>query len=487
MSEEELLLGSDIELTSSGISTANNAGVHSRVRFQEPETAGSTSTPSMPQSRSKKQPYPLMINTDQSTSNASGSRSKPIAPLRTTKTSQKLVLLPEETGAPAPMATLIEDLSDAAETPITPSVSQPIFDFYERTDAERMNKEVRNDAKYPRVTAYCTAEGYYLGVLMEFLKKEHNVQPKRYDECVYAPYHFPLLSGRNAKLISSAPTRSPNGHTFMDRQIENYENGNGINPYFVTDEIFDNDERGVEVPMKTTPSALDNIGEIFYFDYGVVVFWNLTEEQEFLCLDDLASAGVTVRPLKKEDIESETFHFQYDFNSTRQPRIFNDMITLKTDNHMIKLTISHALSQSTKLTLYEWQMEDTIEKTSHIPKMLAQTGRNRTLVTKLTGELFKLRMQVNLVSNVLDTPEIFWSEPSLQPLYNAIRAYLEISQRAKLLNERCNVLSDLLDMLREDVGNTNMTKITWIIIWLIVVAVLVAIGEIAVKALNHYG
>ena len=54
-------------------------------------------------------------------------------------------------------------------------------------------------------------------------------------------------------------------------------------------------------------------------------------------------------------------------------------------------------------------------------------------------------------------------------------AYLEISQRAKLLNERCSIISDLLDMLREDIGNSNMTRITWIIIWLIVVAVFVAI------------
>ncbi|CAG8601473.1 24769_t:CDS:2, partial [Gigaspora rosea] len=65
--------------------------------------------------------------------------------------------------------------------------------------------------------------------------------------------------------------------------------------------------------------------------------------------------------------------------------------------------------------------------------------------------------------------------------------YLEISQRAKLLNDRCNVISDLLDMLHEDVGSYNMTCITWIIIWLIVVAVLVAISEIAVKALYFYG
>ena len=42
-------------------------------------------------------------------------------------------------------------------------------------------------------------------------------------------------------------------------------------------------------------------------------------------------------------------------------------------------------------------------------------------IIKVVGRLFRLRMNVNLVSNVLDTPELFWSEPELEGLYNAIR------------------------------------------------------------------
>lgn len=66
-----------------------------------------------------------------------------------------------------------------------------------------------------------------------------------------------------------------------------------------------------------------------------------------------------------------------------------------------------------------------------------------------------MRINVNLVSNVLDTPEIFWSEPSLQPLYNAIRKYLEISQRCDLLNQRVGVISDLLDVLKDSLNSTH--------------------------------
>lgn len=183
--------------------------------------------------------------------------------------------------------------------------------------------------------------------------------------------------------MSSSAIHSPNGRTFVERQIENFENGRDL--FDVVDEgdyvaaattaDGDGDEGEGMIKKNVLINTLFNIGEVFYFDYGVVVFWNLSEEQEILCLKDLAAAGVMVRPLKKDDIECETFHFQYDFNSNRKPRIFNDMITIKSYNHMIKLTISHAISQSTKLALYEWQMERTIEKTKHIPKMLTLTGR----------------------------------------------------------------------------------------------------------------
>ncbi|CAG8456715.1 2878_t:CDS:10, partial [Racocetra fulgida] len=340
------------ELTENAVSPRT-----AQLKFQQPDVA---SSPGTTQVRVKKPPYPLIIPTTQST--MSGSRIKLNAPSRTTKTAQKLVLLPEEADVPP------SELSDYAETPVTPLVPHPPVNNYDSTDAERMPKESREINKYPRTT----------------------------------------------KISSSTAVHSPNGHSFMERQIENFEN-NEVNSYFVMSENEDGyDNVGISDPLpKPTQNTLSNIGEVFYFDYGVVVFWNMTEDQEQMILDDLAMSNVSVRLLKDDDVECETFHFQYDLNSTRQPRIFNDMITLKSDNHMIKLTISHAMSQSTKLTLYEWQMENTIDRTKHIPKMLAQTGQN---------------------------------------IINAIRflAYLEISQRAKLLNDRCKVISDLLDMLRED-------------------------------------
>jgi uncharacterized Rmd1/YagE family protein len=54
---------------------------------------------------------------------------------------------------------------------------------------------------------------------------------------------------------------------------------------------------------------------------------------------------------------------------------------------------------------------------------------------------------VNLVSNVLDVPELFWSEASLGELYNAVREYMEIDGRVQVLNEKLGVASDFVRLL----------------------------------------
>lgn len=335
--------------------------------------------------------------------------------------------------------------------------------------------------------------------LQDYLQREHRVHTKLYDECLYVTYFFPLIlgDGYKARLRSSEPPGHAKLHfresdgvdCVRSSQMDLDSTGNASDDDQTAREIYEEDHMFSDYTAWSVVHGVDPEiapgGEVFFFDYGVTVFWNLTEEEELDVLADIARFEEHKFPT--DDIQVEEFHFQYDPRS-KSSRVFNDMITLRTSNHMIKLTISHAISQSVTITLFEGRMENTIEYTRHIPKTLAETGEvnlSRSQVTKIVGHLFKLRIAVNLVSNVLDTPEIFWSEPSLQSLYTAVKGYLEIRQRAKLLNDRCAVISDLLDMLREHMSNSHMVYLNWIVIWLIVVAVLVGLGEIGVKYLSR--
>lgn len=225
------------------------------------------------------------------------------------------------------------------------------------------------------------------------------------------------------------------------------------------------------------------VAELVILPYGVVVFYNFTASEERDIIDDIMSSGCVRGALGPDDVETEAFHFCYD-PTVPAPRIFNDFFTFRAPNHLLKLSLAHAIAQSTKLSVFEESMQKTLELTSHIPKELASSGElklKRREALRLTGRLFKLRVDVNLTSNVLDTPELFWSEATLQALYDAIREYLEIDQRVANLNDRLKVANDLLEIIHGHVAEEAMSKITVVIIALIVVACIVAIGEIAAR------
>ena len=212
----------------------------------------------------------------------------------------------------------------------------------------------------------------------------------------------------------------------------------------------------------TTRSIIEalQVGELIVLQYGVLVMFNFSAAEEQQIIEDVISSGCVRGTLRSDDIESEAFHFCYD-PTIPAPRIFNDFFTFRTSNHLLKLSLAHAIAQSTKLSVFEESMQRTLELTSHIPRDLASTGvlnLKRREALRLTGRLFKLRVDVNLTSNVLDTPELFWSEASLEALYVAIREYLEIDQRVENLNERLAVANDLLDIIHEHISNEAMSK-----------------------------
>jgi uncharacterized Rmd1/YagE family protein len=298
--------------------------------------------------------------------------------------------------------------------------------------AERLPKFERAE-KLSRLTAYCTAQSYKMKSTSEFLRKKHDAKTKLYDDCLYTVYHTPLLSGVDGYRVRSRPIlKTPGtGKTVLDIEIERSEQRDEHMGYYdeyafgeqgaspsngdsnghrhlgeTTEPNTNNHPSGVHAsPVNRFAPDAKQFAEMFVFSYGVVVFWNFTEQQEKAILADITFAesetGVSLvtRPLEQSDYETEEFHFEYN-DDVKRPRIFNDMITLlPRSDHMVRLTISHAIAQSTKLCLFEERMSDTLADAQHVPKRLALTGQlnmTRTEIVKILGRLFKSRVEINL-------------------------------------------------------------------------------------------
>lgn len=375
---------------------------------------------------------------------------KPSQQTRTTKTASKLVLLPDAEGANFYDAGP-RGLYDPEGFEVTVSEDNEVVvpwppPALAKTEAERMTRQQRRDL--PRVTGYCTADEYDLKVLKELLTQRHSVREwVSYDECLYAKYdrkaiqtlhdlHDAQGTGRGQWMIRdylSSDELRGRGPPDEQRLLDDYDDG----VYHGEPESPVGKELEEEDPLR-------DYCEVFFFEYGCVVgwswfahtslllpltpahpqvFWNLTEVDEHRILQTILPCSVEA--LKPDDVETDDFSFQYDPSPPYQPRIFNDLITLKSTNVLNKLVLSHAIAQSVKLNQFENLMEETIEATKGIPEHMAQTGEvglSREEVVMTMGRLFDLRMAVNLVSNVLDDPDFLWDKPELKPVYVAMRS-----------------------------------------------------------------
>lgn len=117
-------------------------------------------------------------------------------PVRTSKTTERHVFLPEDPQlAPLPVSPMGSQVN-LVPPPRTQyhrdrerkeQSTSSTTHHDERSEAEKMTKREREEARLPRLTAYTTAEGYRLKLLQAFLKREHGVGVVRvFDDCLYA-------------------------------------------------------------------------------------------------------------------------------------------------------------------------------------------------------------------------------------------------------------------------------------------------------------
>lgn len=212
------------------------------------------------------------------------------------------------------------------------------------------------------------------------------------------------------------------------------------------------------------------LGDVFYFNYGVIVFWSLPEEYEKQFL-------VEIKPYESNPVKEVAFD-EFEFSYGETSRIYKDEIILQTKNNLAKLTVSYGLSQSVKLEIFEEKIESTIEKTKRLPQDLASKGKivlSRKDISKQIGALFLERNSINLHTDILDTPEFFWEYSDLEPLYRKTCIYLDINGRVEVLNKRLDIVHELFEMLSNELNHRHSSKLEWAIIWLIMIEVLIAI------------
>lgn len=216
----------------------------------------------------------------------------------------------------------------------------------------------------------------------------------------------------------------------------------------------------VEVPQ-CGPDAV-----LFYFNFGATIFWAM----DLKACDPFLQLALLASEQPNETIEQEDFTFSFG-NSAK---IVKEEIILRCNKREELLSISYGLGHSVKLGALETALKKTFLLTRHIPEELSRRGKivlSRLEMRKMIGQLFLERNSINLQCDMLGTPDFFWENPELEPLYLMTSHHFELDKRIKVLNARLSFVHELFNMLGNELNHMHSSRLEWIIIWLIIIEV----------------
>jgi len=220
--------------------------------------------------------------------------------------------------------------------------------------------------------------------------------------------------------------------------------------------------------------------DIFFFPYGCIIAWGLDEEGE-------RQMAELVKRFESAPLANVADDYcTYLIGDATAINEEEDEIILETDDALIKLSLSHGLSQSVKLTTFEDAILKTIESTRHIPRELAERGKialSRKKLSQQIGTLFAQRNSINLHTDILDTPEFFWRRPKYEPYYLMAAQYMDIQTRMEILNKRLDVIHDLYGILSNEANHMHTARLELVIIILIMIEVVIIVFKEILKLL----
>lgn len=242
------------------------------------------------------------------------------------------------------------------------------------------------------------------------------------------------------------------------------------------------------LPFLPTGPRSPDVRDAFIFPYGAVLLWGFTSDQESElldlfapCAEEISSHGkvgelsdcefMLFRPLQEGDEEEGEAQQQ---GPPPLASITNNVVRLRSDDATERLAISFAFAQSAKLSVLEASLEALSEEIKAIPEQLARTGRSSfsaKRIAQLSGRIFLQRNEANLYANILDCPAFFWEAEAFEPLYRRVNTYLDVEDRVGILNNKLDIVNDLLESLGNQLEIRNAHRLEWIIIILIMIEI----------------
>jgi uncharacterized Rmd1/YagE family protein len=236
------------------------------------------------------------------------------------------------------------------------------------------------------------------------------------------------------------------------------------------------------------PYSAGKVADVLVLSNGTIVAWGMAENE---VADQLIPLLRRSELRSYKDSESEDMDFveeesasrndegnEQQNNDTQTSTMVGEVIYIRgsspTERLLKKAAFSSGLARNTKLAALEFSMEKFILSIKQISQTMASGGHlglKGNQVLRITGQLLQIRGQLNLYSELIETPDHYWSEPELEALYTLISKKLDVVPRIAILNKKLDYASELVGILKTHVSEQQSTRLEWMIIILIMVEV----------------
>lgn len=213
--------------------------------------------------------------------------------------------------------------------------------------------------------------------------------------------------------------------------------------------------RSVIDPLAAIKRSINSEGLVFIFNFGSIVFWNVSPEKQIQEIEDLVGkAGFQFEQLYSDEYFVEEGHVT--------PQVeFNRMLIDKLNQDRAEV-IASTLAQSSSMAFYETMVETAWNNVDAMIERLQAKGSLSPFPNRLhrrIGEALSMRSQVVRVLHLLDRPDLIWEDRIMDELYGSLRATFDLPERFQALEYKLQLIQQTLELL---VGTARDRRLYWL-------------------------
>jgi uncharacterized Rmd1/YagE family protein len=233
----------------------------------------------------------------------------------------------------------------------------------------------------------------------------------------------------------------------------------------------------VRTTKRDVVAEYDHSGFAVAYDFGAVVFINVSAEERARVIGTILSRVATEEPHPPLDEE-----FAVELKEGAPPHgevRFDRVIVPVLDGPRIDV-IGILLAQSVAIDYYEEDLQEVMRdldrRTGAMARSGAVSGSGKEL-TRFVASTLDTKNQIIAALAVLDKPAVTWDSEPLDRLYRDLRSMLEIDDRFRAVEHKLRAVQDTIEVFLELHTNRRAHQLEVTIVLLILFEIVWAIVE----------